>query len=121
LRLDLFPKGEATPAEAIACADFFFNGGTVFEPWMKKALDLVDGARFGKADVICVSDGIGSVSQEARAEWARRRADRGMRAYGVLIGTDQGEALLEEIGDAVFHLDDLRGDLPALEVIFSSV
>jgi hypothetical protein len=27
----------------IACASFFFNGGTVFEPWMKKALELVDG------------------------------------------------------------------------------
>ncbi len=39
LRLDLFPKGEATPAEVIACASFFFNGGTVFEPWMEKAVD----------------------------------------------------------------------------------
>jgi hypothetical protein len=29
--------------EVIACASFFFNGGTVFEPWMKKALELVDG------------------------------------------------------------------------------
>jgi hypothetical protein len=27
----------------IACASFFFNGGTVFEPWMKKTLELVDG------------------------------------------------------------------------------
>jgi uncharacterized protein with von Willebrand factor type A (vWA) domain len=42
LRLDLFSKREATPAEVIACAGFFFNGGTVFEPWMKKALELVD-------------------------------------------------------------------------------
>jgi hypothetical protein len=33
---------QATPAEVIACASFFFNGGTVFEPWMKKALELVD-------------------------------------------------------------------------------
>ena len=24
-------------------ASFFFNGGTVLEPWMKKALELVDG------------------------------------------------------------------------------
>ena len=32
LRLDLFPKGEAKPAEVIACASFFFNGGTVFRP-----------------------------------------------------------------------------------------
>jgi uncharacterized protein with von Willebrand factor type A (vWA) domain len=121
LRIDLFPKGQATPAEVIACASFFFNGGTVFEPWMKKALDLVDGSQFEKADVICVSDGISDVSLEAQAEWTKRRAERGMRAYGVLIGVNQGEALLDEISDAVFRLDDLRGDLPALEVIFSAI
>jgi uncharacterized protein with von Willebrand factor type A (vWA) domain len=121
LRLDLFPKGEATPAQVIACASFFFNGGTVFEPWMEKALELVDGSQFEKADVICVSDGVSDVSPEAQAEWTRRRAERGMRAYGVLIGSNQGEALLDEISDAVFRLEDLRGDLPALEVIFSTV
>src|SRR5215468_10948761 len=119
LRLDLFPKGEATPAKVIACAGFFFNGGTVFEPWMEKALELVDGSQFEKADVICVSDGISDVSPEAQAEWARRRAERDMRAYGVLIGVNQGEALLDGISDAVFRLDDLRGDMPALEVILS--
>jgi hypothetical protein len=27
----------------------------------------------------------------------------------------------DEISDAVFRLDDLRGDLPALEIIFSAV
>src|SRR5215475_1781142 len=121
LRLDLFPKGEATPAEVIACASFFFNGGTVFEPWMEKALELVDGSQFEKADVICVSDGISDVSPEAQAEWARRMAERGMRAYGVLIGSNRGEALLDEISDAVFRLDDLRGDLPALGLIFSAI
>ena len=121
LRVDLFSKGQATPAEVIACASFFFNGGTVFEPWMEKALELVDGSQFEKADVICISDGISDVSPEAQAEWTRRRAERGMRSYGVLIGSNQGEALLGEISDAVFRLDDLRGDLPALEVIFSAV
>jgi len=121
LRLDLFPKGEATPAQAIACASFFFNGGTVFEPWIEKALELVDGSQFEKADVICVSDGISDVSPEAQTEWTKRRTERGMRAYGALIGANQGEALLGEISDAVFRLDDLRGDLPALEVIFSAV
>jgi uncharacterized protein with von Willebrand factor type A (vWA) domain len=121
LRIDLFPKGQATPAEVIACASFFFNGGTVFEPWMKKALELVDGSQFEKADVICVSDGISDVSPEAQVEWTKRRAERGTRSYGVLIGANQGEALLGEISDAVFRLDDLRGDLPALEVIFSAV
>jgi uncharacterized protein with von Willebrand factor type A (vWA) domain len=121
LRLDLFPKGEATPAQVIACATFFFNGGTVFEPWMKKALELVDGSQFEKADVICVSDGISGVSMEAQAEWTRRRMESDMRAYGVLIGANQGEALLDEISDVVFRLDDLSGDALALDVIFSAV
>jgi hypothetical protein len=44
-----------------------------------------------------------------------------MRAYGALIGANQGEAPLGAISDAVFRLNDLRGDLPALEVIFSAV
>jgi len=120
-RLNMFPKGEATPAQVIACASFYFNGGTVSEPFMEKALDLVDGSQFEKADVICVSDGISGVSMEAQAEWMKRRAERGMRVYGVLIGSNQGEPLLDEICDAVFRLDDLRGDLPALEVIFSTM
>jgi uncharacterized protein with von Willebrand factor type A (vWA) domain len=121
LRLDLFPKGEATPAQVIACASFFFNGGTVFEPWMEKALELVDGSQFEKADVICVSDGISDVSLEAQTEWTRRRAEQGMRAFSVLIGSNQGEALLDDISDVIVRLDDLRGDLPALEVIFSTI
>ena len=121
LRVDLFPKGQATPAEVVACASFFFNGGTVFEPWMKRALELIDESRFEKADVICVSDGISDVSPEAQTEWTKRRAERGMRAYGALIGANQGEELLGVISDAVFHIDDLRGDLPTLEEIFSAV
>jgi hypothetical protein len=36
------------------------------------------------------------------------------------IGANQGEALFDEVSNMVFRLDDLRGDLPALDVIFSA-
>jgi uncharacterized protein with von Willebrand factor type A (vWA) domain len=88
---------------------------------MKKALELVDGSQFEKADVICVSDGISHVSPEAQAEWTRRREVLGMRVYSVLIASNQGRELLDEISDEVFRIDDLRGDALALEVIFSAV
>jgi uncharacterized protein with von Willebrand factor type A (vWA) domain len=119
LKLDLFPKGEAAPVDVITCADHFFNGGTVFEPWMNKALELVDSSQFEKADVICISDGVTSISSNSQAEWMKRRADRGMRAYGILIGEGPGEELLGSITDAVFRLEDLHVDLSALETIFS--
>jgi len=42
-KLKLSVRTQATTAEVIAYANFFFNGGKAFEPWMKKALELVDG------------------------------------------------------------------------------
>ena len=119
LKVERFPKGAATPAQTISCASHFFGGGTVFEPWMEQALALVDEAAFEKADVICISDGIADVSATAQAEGWKKRAERKTRAYGILIGTTQGDELLAQLTDAVFCLDDLRADLPALEAIFS--
>ncbi len=119
LKIERFPKGAATPAQTLACASHFFGGGTVFEPWMAQALTMVEEAAFEKADVICLSDGIASVTATALQEWQERRAARKTRAYGILIGTTQGEEVLEQLTDAVFCLDDLRADLPALETIFS--
>ena len=79
-RIDKLIEAVAKMKQEIACARFFFNGGMVFEPWMEKALELVDGSQFEKADVICVSDGISNVSMEAQAEWTRRRAERGIES-----------------------------------------
>ena len=119
LKIERFPKGAATPAQAMACASHFFGGGTVFEPWMEQALVMVEEAMFEKADVICLSDGIASVTESAQAEWQEKRAARKTRAYGILIGTTQGEEVMEQLTDTVFCLDDLRADLPALEAIFA--
>lgn len=114
-----FPKGKGGHAEVIACTDHFFGGGTVFEPWMASALALVDRAAYDRADVICVSDGLSSISAPARAEWQRRREGRGMRAYSVLIGTDEGSGVLASISDALLTLDNLGNDMPVLETIFA--
>ena len=119
LKVERFPKGAATPAQTMACASHFFGGGTVFESWMEQAMLLVEDAMFEKADVICPSDGIAAVSEAAQAEWQKKRAARKTRAYGILIGTTHGEEVMGQLTDAVFCLDDLRADLPALETIFS--
>jgi uncharacterized protein with von Willebrand factor type A (vWA) domain len=114
-----FPKGKSGHADVIACVDHFYGGGTVFEPWMVQALSLVDQAAYNKADVICVSDGLTSIEAQARAEWQRRREERGMRAYCVLIGTDEGAGALASISDAMMTLANLEHDTPVLETIFA--
>ena len=119
LRVWHFPRGQASYAEIVGCTEHFFGGGTVFEPWMEAVLDLVDQARYDRADVICVSDGLTTVADEVRAAWQARRQGRGMRAYGVLIGTREGAAVLAQITDAMLTLDNLQDDVPVLETIFS--
>ncbi len=120
LAVHRFPNGQGGHAAVITCVDHFDNGGnTCFEPWMEQALRLVDEATFNRADVICVSDGLTSIDPRMVAEWQRRRQERGMRAYAVLIGTEQGAGVLASIVDALLPLDDLERDGQVLETIFA--
>src|SRR5215510_882411 len=119
LQSGVFPKGECSPLELIDAVEFFFGGGTVFDRWMEEAARFVDQDRFDRADVIVISDGIASVSKRTETEWWKRKAERRMRSYGVLIGEARGLETLGRISDAVMTLDDLKQDQDVLESIFS--
>jgi uncharacterized protein with von Willebrand factor type A (vWA) domain len=119
IKAEIFPKGQATAQEVLASADHFFNGGTVFDEWMDKSIELVGQSAFDKADSICISDGVGRLKPDSLANWQKMRADRGMRSYSILIGNGEGEQMLWQISDTVFCLNDLAEDMIALETIFS--
>ena len=114
-----FPKGAAIPVEVIACADFFFGNGTVFEGWMTGALAMVDEAVFDRADVICITDGLTTIDPIMRDEWQRRRDEREMRAFGVLIGSGAGTDVLASVTDSLMTFADLANDRPVLDTIFA--
>lgn len=114
-----FPKGQSTYLEVLQCTETFIGGLTAFEPWMRMALTLVDDSAFNRADVICVSDGLTSIPASVRTDWQQRRQGRGMRAYGVLIGTSDGAGVLASVTDAMMTLDNLTDDTGVLETIFA--
>jgi uncharacterized protein with von Willebrand factor type A (vWA) domain len=119
IRVDRFPKGLASTQEVINCAGHFYSGGTVFHEWMEAALHLVHESAFAQADCICLSDGVGDLHADTLTKWRQTKQERGMRAYSILIGSEEGVETLNEFSDSVFCLDDLADDLPALETIFS--
>jgi uncharacterized protein with von Willebrand factor type A (vWA) domain len=86
---------------------------------MEEAVRFVDQDQFDRADVIVVSDGLASISARTETEWWKRRAERKMRCYSILIGMDHGAKALGRISDAVMTLDDLKQDLDVLETIFA--
>jgi uncharacterized protein with von Willebrand factor type A (vWA) domain len=115
----VFPKGEARSTDLIATTEFFYGGGTAYDTWMQAALKLVEESRFNRADVICVSDGDVHISARLEQDWNRRRREREMRCYSVLLGDQRGAAALGRISDALATVDDLRKDTSALEMMFS--
>lgn len=114
-----FPKGRAPHQTVIRAVETFIGGGTVFEPWMEAALQAVDEAQFNRADVIAATDGLVSISTTACNAWQQRRAERGMRAYGILLGTREGMHALAQVTDAVLTIDNLQDDMPILQTIFA--
>jgi uncharacterized protein with von Willebrand factor type A (vWA) domain len=107
-----FVHGQATLAALVECAGHFENGSTCFEPWMREALRLVDTASFDRADVICISDGLAEISEAFEAEWNRRRAERGMRVFGILLEEEdeaqaEGSATFARVADTTLRLSAL--------------
>lgn len=119
IRVDRFPKGQASTQEVINCANHFYSGGTVFDEWMEAALQLINESAFQQADCICLSDGVGDLHADTLNRWRQAKQERGMHAYSILIGLEEGEETLRKFSDTIFCLDDLAEDLPALETIFS--
>jgi uncharacterized protein with von Willebrand factor type A (vWA) domain len=114
-----FTKGKAEYPDVIASCEYFEGGYTPFEPWMREALKLIDESRYQKADVICISDGLSSIDPQTQAEWNRRRREREMRCYAILIGTREGAHVLGHIADALMTIDNLALDQQILDTIFA--
>jgi len=118
-----FVHGQATMAELVECAGHFDSGNTRFEPWMHEALRLVDTASFDRADVICISDGLTDISEETEAAWNRRRSERGMRVFGILLEESdgvrtEGAATFARMSDTTLTLSALA-DQQALAGLFA--
>jgi uncharacterized protein with von Willebrand factor type A (vWA) domain len=113
-----FAKGEGKPSEVLRSTEFFFNGGTAYDTWMQKALGLVEQSKYDRADTIIVSDGQVGISASLEADWNRRRAARGMRCYGVLLGAANYARVLGRVCDAIATVDDLAADNKALDMMF---
>jgi uncharacterized protein with von Willebrand factor type A (vWA) domain len=113
-----FPKGEGKPSEVMANTEFFFNGGTQYDTWMQQALNLIEQSKYDRADTIIVSDGQVLISASLEADWNRRRAARGMRCYGVLLGAANYARVLSRVCDAIATVDDLAADNKALDMMF---
>lgn len=120
LKREVFKGGRASGQELMEVASHFYNGGdTQFNPWMRAAISAVESSEWNKADVVLISDGYGSVDPLTAESWRKCRDDRGMRAMGVLIGTDDYSGVMRGLVDALITVNDLANTQDAEKMIFS--
>lgn len=124
VRVDIFPKGRTSPEELMDNLSTFTGGGTIYEPWMRAAIQQAGEAKWDNSDVVCITDGLCSVRADVLEEFNTLRAERGMRCFTILIGEPYGRYAdgVKAFSDQFLQIKELDlntdRDLFVLETIF---
>jgi uncharacterized protein with von Willebrand factor type A (vWA) domain len=107
LRVTRWGARERNPVATADVLGHFWGGGTDFSAPLAAALELIEGERrLAGADLLMVTDGDASISDEVRDRVvAARDGELGVRLFVVAVGTDPGP--LEPIAERVWRIDEL--------------
>jgi Uncharacterized protein containing a von Willebrand factor type A (vWA) domain len=107
-RTDIFEPGQYSTNSMIAAAELFLRGGTDYETPLNTAIRLMVEDGFEQADVVFVTDGACSISEEFAKRMEQIKAEQKFKATGILI--DEGDAFsfsLEDFCDEVHRLSEI--------------
>lgn len=112
LKTDLFLPGKYVPADLLAAATHFFNGGTDFETPMREAVRLMEQEDFSRADVVFVTDGECRMPEEFVQALKHKQAACGFTITGILMDQDSPgmKFSLEPFCNEIYRISELGGD-----------
>ncbi|MZP31379.1 VWA domain-containing protein, partial [Heliobacterium undosum] len=95
-----FPKPKrAKPQDVLDMVTRFLSGGTNFERPLQEALNLLQRSAFKKGDVIFITDGQCSVSNDFLERFQKVKTEKEFHVIGVLIGSDASDGTLSLFSD----------------------
>ena len=109
LRTDRFLPGQYTADDLLSAAEHFFDGGTDFEPPIREALRLINEEAFENADILFITDGQCSISDELAEQLQAAIQDARCSVVGLLLDADSPgmEFSLERFCEKVLRLNML--------------
>lgn len=112
LRTDRFLPGQYTPDDLLSAAEHFFDGGTDFEPPIREALRLINEEAFENADILFITDGQCSISDELAEQLQVAILDARCAVVGLLLDADSpGMAFsLEKFCEKVVRTSEMDKD-----------
>jgi uncharacterized protein with von Willebrand factor type A (vWA) domain len=120
-RVDDFPVGDSDPKKLLEMLSHFSGGGTSFETPLRAAHDAIKNDGLADADVMLITDGVCSTTEEFRRWWQYERESLGFCCYGVHIGAPGGvpAASLGSLCDETHGILDLTNDKAVTDSLFS--
>lgn len=88
LRTDRFLPGQYTTDDLLSAAEHFFDGGTDFEAPVREALRLISEETFENADILFITDGQCSISDELAEQLQDAIQDARCSVVGLLLDAD---------------------------------
>jgi uncharacterized protein with von Willebrand factor type A (vWA) domain len=111
LHTNYFPKdGSWGIEEVLDMAEYYSGGGTYFEPPLDLSRDkIMEQEQFSKADIIFVTDGESTVTDNWLKEFLAWKKEKNVRVYSILINTYRGTTVsLDLFSDKAFALSDIN-------------
>ena len=110
-QVDLFLPGEYSIEDKLRASETFLDGGTNFERPLTEALELMENHGFENADIVFITDGVCSVSEEFTEMLCGKQAERHFTVTGILL--DKGQDLsfsLSPFCQNIYRTSELSGD-----------
>ena len=118
LRTDRFLPGQYTADDLLSAAEHFFDGGTDFEPPIREALRLINEEAFENADILFITDGQCSISDELAEQLQAAIQDARCSVVGLLLDADSPgrEFSLERFCEKIIRISEIGKE--GIEQIF---
>ena len=112
LRTDRFLPGQYTADDLLSAAEHFFDGGTDFETPLREALRLMNEEEFENADILFITDGRCSVSDELAGQLQEAIQNARCTVICLLLDADSPGMMcgVEQFSERLLRLSDMTKD-----------
>lgn len=109
-RTDLFLPGQYTSEDLLSAAEHFFDGGTDFEMPIREALRLINEDAFENADILFVTDGEDTISDELASDLQESIQNAQCSVIGLLLDADSPgmEFALDKFCERIYRISEMH-------------
>lgn len=107
----IIKKNEVDAEKIISVAETYHGGGTDFESPLRKSMDLINDSTFKEADILFITDGECSISDQFAKTFNRTKEEKDFRCLGILIDLGGGrtsDASLKKFCDNITRISSLK-------------